>query len=254
MLAGVIFGAVAVSWIVILVPYFLSRREHEGLIDEEAIDEFANSMRLVSRNGGEVNTAYLTDSGAEVSTPLTRSAAHARMVRASRTAVRRRRNGLIAHLLLVIAGIVAPFFTPISHWWTALPVGLLIGWLVISRVSTVTLQRMLSSYRAEVRSGDEEPTVVIQAPNQDETTVLATETERSIEITGPIGETLGSLWDPIPVTPTNYVSRPLLPRSVRTIDLAAPVASTELRLPVTAEPFGADDGPIQDELPRAVGE
>lgn len=254
MLAGVIFGAVAVAWIVILVPYFLSRREHDGLIDSDAIDEFANSMRLVRRSGVDVAAAFLTDSGAEVSTPLTRSAAHARMARASRIAVRRRRNGLIVHLVLAVGGAVVPFFVPISHWWSALPAGLLVGWLVISRISTVTVGRMLAVHRAELRSGGDEPTVVIQAPSNDETMVLATETERSIELTGPIGESLGSLWDPIPVTPTTYVSRPLLPRSVRTIDLAAPVASSELRVPVTADQPSAADSPGQDELPHAVGE
>ena len=73
-------------------------------------------------------------------------------------------------------------------------------------------------------------------------------------LAGSIGESLGSLWDPIPVTPTTYVSRPLLPRSVRTIDLAAPVASSELGVPVTAErPVrGRDDA--RDELPPAIGE
>lgn len=255
MLAGVIFGAVAIAWIVILVPYILTKREPTGLIDDDAIDKFANSMKLVRRSSGsDAGSGFLTDSGARVSTPLTRSAAHAKMTLASRTAVGRRRRGLLVHLVLAIAGGVVPFFVPISHWWSALPAGLLVGWLVIARISTVTLRRMLDTQRAELRSGDEEPTVIIQAANQDETVVLASETERSIELTSQIGESLGSLWDPIPVTPTTYVSRPLLPRSVRTIDLAAPVASSELRVPVTAEQPGADDGPVQDELPRAVGE
>ena len=88
--------------------------------------------------------------------------------------------------------------------------------------------------------------------SEDETVALVTETERSVEITGPVSDTLGSLWDPIPVTPTTYVSRPLLPRSVRTIDLSAPVASSELR-PVIAE-RPAERVSDEDGLPRAVGE
>ena len=123
------------------------------------------------------------------------------------------------------------------------------------RRSTV-LDRMLEAEREELMFGDEEMTIVIGDPShtaRDEAEPK-TETERSIDLAGSIGESLGSLWDPIPVTPTTYVSRPLLPRSVRTIDLAAPVASSELRVPVTAEQPGADDGPVQDELPRAVGE
>lgn len=147
-----------------------------------------------------------------------------------------------------------PFVLPISHWWTALPVGMLFGWVLLSRLSVVTLNRMLDDERAEIGSGDEEPTIVIGETEQQETTVVSTKTERSVEIAGPVGETLGSLWDPIPVTPTTYVSRPLLPRSVRTIDLSAPVASAEMRVPVTAEAAGPDERVQRPGLPRAVGE
>ena len=74
------------------------------------------------------------------------------------------------------------------------------------------------------------------------------ETERSVQISEQLTEQLVSLWDPIPITPTTYISRPLLPRSVRTIDLSAPVASSELRLPVS---IYADE---TEDMPRAVGE
>lgn len=251
MLAGLIFGAIAIAWIVYLVPYILARREQDFPLDQNVIDQFAESMQLV-RRGGEPAPGYLIDSGAEVSTPLTRRAARHNFRQASRIARQRRRRGLILNLLLLAAGVVLPFVLPISRWWTALPAALLIGWLVLSRISVVTLERMLAAVRAQIEFGDEEQTIVIGEHSEDETVALVTETERSVEITGPSSDTLGSLWDPIPVTPTTYVSRPLLPRSVRTIDLSAPVASSELR-PVIAE-RPAEQVSDEDDLPRAVGE
>lgn len=251
MLAGVIFGIIAIAWIAYLVPYFLARRAQDSTIDDAVIDQFAESMHLVRRSG-ESTPGFLVDSGAEVSTPHTRRAARYNLRRASRIALRRRRRGLLVNLLLVAVGVAVPFFLPISHWWTAAPVGLLVGWLVLSRVSVHTVNRMLAADRAQATFGDEEPTIVIAEAIDEDTVSVVPETERSVEIAGPAHGSLGSLWDPIPVTPTTYVSRPLLPRSVRTIDLSAPVSASELRLPVTAE--RPVEQTIRDaELPPAVG-
>ena len=66
----------------------------------------------------------------------------------------------------------------------------------------------------------------------------------------------GSLWEPIPITAPTYMSRPLAPRTVRTIDLSAPVPSGS-GVPVTADaPEGADYRLEAEEpgRPRAVGE
>ncbi len=251
MLAGVIFGIIAIAWIAYLVPYFLTRRAQDAAIDDAVIDQFAESMHLVRRSG-ETTPGFLIDSGAEVSTPHTRRAARFNLRWASRIAMRRRRNGLLINLMLVGVGVALPFVVPISHWWTALPVGLLIGWLVLSRISVHTVNRMLAADRAQAAFGDEEPTIVIAEAADEDTVTVVPETERSVEITGPVHSTLGSLWDPIPVTPTTYVSRPLLPRSVRTIDLSAPVSSSELRLPITADK-PVEQAARDEELPPAVG-
>jgi hypothetical protein len=58
--------------------------------------------------------------------------------------------------------------------------------------------------------------------------------EHSIELSVPIVP-VGSLWDPIPITRPTYVSKPLASRTVRTIDLSAPVPAASL--PVTADPI-----------------
>jgi hypothetical protein len=45
------------------------------------------------------------------------------------------------------------------------------------------------------------------------------------------------LWEPVPITVPTYVSKPLAPRTVRTIDLSGPSVSPSPRpqTPVTAD-------------------
>jgi hypothetical protein len=51
------------------------------------------------------------------------------------------------------------------------------------------------------------------------------------------GDARPGLWDPLPITVPTYVSKPLAPRTVRTIDLSAPDVTTSGRqsVPVTAD-------------------
>ncbi len=251
-LTGLVFGIIAVVWIAYLVPWILSRREQPGNIDDGSLEQFAESMKLV-RRGNDYHGAFLVDSGAVVSTPLTRRAARRDLRVAARLATRRRRNGMIVHLVLVLIGIAVPSVSSVPRIWTLLPVGMLIGWLVLSRLSVVSINRMLAERRAELTTGNEEHTVMISA-GQEHALDHVEETERSIEITDELPETLGSLWDPIPVTPTTYVSRPLLPRSVRTLDLSAPVSSSELATPLATEVPRSWLRPVPDDLPHAVGQ
>ena len=109
--------------------------------------------------------------------------------------------------------------------------------------------RRLDAKLADIELSDDEETISIALPDtslgQDD---LLAEHELSIEISGPVPTM--SLWDPIPVTPITYVSRPLTPRTVRTIDLTAPNTAGPVA-PVTA-----DEGLETDvrEHRRASGE
>ena len=49
------------------------------------------------------------------------------------------------------------------------------------------------------------------------------------------------LWDPLPITVPTYVSKPLAPRTVRTIDLSGPGAASP----------GRPDGPVTADAPAA---
>ncbi len=63
----------------------------------------------------------------------------------------------------------------------------------------------------------------------------------------PESEKPGALWDPVPITMPTYVSKPLAPRTVRTIDLSGPGVTSSARhqLPVTA------DAPLEESRPKA---
>ena len=63
------------------------------------------------------------------------------------------------------------------------------------------------------------------------------------------------LWDPLPITVPTYVSKPLAPRTVRTIDLSAPDVTSSGRqtVPVTADarPPGVEAVAEHDEIAGA---
>ncbi|MFT3970876.1 MAG: hypothetical protein QM695_11525 [Micropruina sp.] len=128
-----------------------------------------------------------------------------------------------------------------------MPAALVLVFLVVARFSVRVMRRDLDARARRVREAGDEKTVAIAVLSQDEGAA-----EASIELSAPISRP-GSLWDPIPITAPTYVSKPLAPRTVRTIDLSAPAIVPASGLPVTAEPLPSqieDDG----DQRRAVGE
>ena len=242
---GLIFGALAAFWLVYLVPLILNRNEN-GLLDEvEPGEPFSASVTIV-RRGTPLETAE--NGTAVISTPLNRRAALRELADEDRDAARRR---LIVLVVLAAAtsvvGALAGF--GVVPWWTlAAPAGLVVAFLVVARFSVAHMRRQLDARARHIRGGDsvDEQTVAIAVLEEFE----QDSNELSIEITAPI-EHAGSLWDPIPITAPTYVSRPLAPRTVRTIDLTAPVPAVSL--PVTAD-LPAGSVTAAEERPRAVGE
>lgn len=213
-------------------------------------------MRILHRDVSDY--AEQLDAAA-VSTPLTRRAQLMELRMQQRGAAKRR---AVVMLTLVGAALVLTVLAALGivAWWSvAIPSGLLAAFLVVARFSVVVMQRTLDERAAEIRRGfsENEPTVVIQLDVKP-----SESTEFLVDLSAPT--TTGALWDPIPVAPpANYISKPLLPRTVRTIDLSAPVAPASPFIPTADRPDGAvvpvaveqDDvrtaAPFQ---PRAVGE
>jgi hypothetical protein len=247
---GLIFAAIAIAWLAYLVPHFVRRRDDEPATAIDPPDRFSDSMRIV-RHG----TAPLLDQDLaqipkyEVSTPQTRQAAIKDLCRQERVAASRRRRVLMV-LLAGLSGVVGSCAIGLTPWWSlAIPGGLLLIFAVVARISVVVIRRSLDKRYRQIRHGSNESTIFLSredllaagkgtgAPGQTKS--------------GPVDEA-GSLWDPVPITVPTYVSKPLAPRTVRTIDLSGPGATVSVRpqVPVTAD---APETPAE-ELAAADGE
>lgn len=232
-MTGVIFAMIAAFWLVYLIPYYLS---HRGDADDGEVEiPFTPSAVTIVRSGESLAQA---DAGiAEVSTPLTRSAQLRELRLIDEHAAQRRRRVLI-FLLLVQLGVAGLAYFGIGAWWgAAMPAGLLMLFLIVARFSVRTMRADLDRRAQRIKQSFDEETVALALTEQDGH-------EHSVELSVPLGS-LGSLWDPVPITRPTYVSTPLAPRTVRTIDLSAPVPSAPVLAPVVAETPA-------DELTREV--
>lgn len=244
-LTGVIFGVIAAAWLVYLVPYFLKRQSDPSMDDVDPAAPFSATVTIV-RRGSSLATAE--EGTAIVSTPLTRRAALYELEQIERQAAARRRRVLLFLTLAMLAVSVPTALGTLLWWAPTIPAGLLVLFLVVARFSVRAMRRDLDRRARRVRDCGDEQTVAIAVLSEADETA-----QGSVELTAPISRP-GSLWDPIPITAPTYVSKPLAPRTVRTIDLSAPAMAASA-VPVTAEPLPADR-PEADENDgrRAVGE
>ncbi len=239
--AGLIYGALAVVWLVFLVPWFLSRREVDPIEDGDIGERFTRAVRIIQ-------LAH-TDEVAEVSTPLTRRAARYEIHQTARLAARRRRRVLIGLVTTSLLSALAAPFTSVTWWQALVPFVLLGAFVYVAHVSVTSMNARLDARLAAIGEADDDEATVVLRPMEAD---AEDSHELSIEISAPI-EVTGSLWDPIPVVAPTYLDKPLVPRTVRTIDLSAPEPTVSVpRMPVVAEPLEA---PVADERrDRAVGE
>lgn len=231
---GVIFAAIAVAWLAYLVPHFVQRRADEPVDEADPSNRFSDSMRIIKHGTAPLLDQDLSEIGSyEVSTPLTRRAAIDDLGRLERMAARRRRRVLLA-LMLVLSAMVGVCAARLWPWWTvAIPGGLVLAFLAVARISVRGLRRTLEVRYQDICRGGAESTVFLS--------------RRDLAKVGPgaLGENVsatpivppGALWDPVPITMPTYVSKPLAPRTVRTIDLSGPelTASARSTVPVTAD-------------------
>lgn len=230
-----IFGAIAIAWLAYLVPHFVRRREEELAVAEaDPAARFSESMRIV-RHG----TAPLLDQDLtpipeyEVSTPLTRRAAVYELRRLERLAASRRRRVLLV-LLALLSATVAVCAAGLVPWaLVAVPGGLLVAFVAVARFSVRALRRQLDARYARLRQGDGESTVRL---SRQELAAAVSATGGPATQPTPAA---GTLWDPVPITVPTYVSKPLAPRTVRTIDLSGPGAA----------PAAGQAGPVTADAP-----
>jgi hypothetical protein len=260
----VIFAAIAIAWLAYLVPHFVRRGSDANAADTDPADRFSENLHIV-RSG----SAPLLDQDLEpieeyeVSTPLTRRAAIADLRRLDRVAAARRRRVLLALLAVisVLVGVCAVGWLP---WWSvAIPGGMLVAFFAVSRVSVHLMRKRLDLRYEAIVSGGHEKTVFLGRRTADQTAGEKPVAPPADDAgTKPVA---GTLWDPVPITMPTYVSKPLAPRTVRTIDLSGPDVSSAARQshPVTAdapEPSELESSPAPSSLdqspfaPSAAGE
>ena len=163
---------------------------------------------------------------------------------AARRAARRRRRTLLTLLAAtaIVGGLVG--FRVVPIWSTAIPVGLVLAWLVACRVQ-VRHERGISRRKRAPKAArksasddaDDEATVIVSGQAEEvnparrhvmESTPLQVDAlDEQLVIAAPSVATSGELvWDPLPVTVPTYVTKPRAGRTVRTIDFAQPGAWT----------------------------
>jgi hypothetical protein len=134
-------------------------------------------------------------------------------------------------LLSAVIGFCAVQLIP---WWsTAIPSGLLLIFVLVARISVRAMRTKLAARYRDIRQGNNESTIFLS---------LKDFPKGGADSHSPSGKTdvaakPGPLWDPIPITMPTYVSKPLAPRTVRTIDLSGPAvaSSPSPEMPVTAD-------------------
>lgn len=233
---GLIFAGIAISWLAYLVPHFVRRREGDPDVEHE-VDPFSDSVRIL-RHG----TAPLLDQDLaelrefEVSTPVTRRAAVADLRRLERVAASRRRR-VLSVLLALLCAVISVCSMAWLPWWTvAVPAGLVLLFVVVSRISVRAMRRDLDARYVSIARGSDEKTVLISRKDA-LAAGKARQPRKGLGQDDAKADPRPGLWDPLPITVPTYVSKPLAPRTVRTIDLSAPDVTSSGRqsVPVTAD-------------------
>ncbi len=234
-LSALIFVALAVAWAVYLIPKALKHHEVDRV--SRPVESFSDRVRVLARrepmSAGRA-ALVVGSSGTTPSAPAAPAAVEpavmkaddgvpsarpatvptgARNLAAARAAQRRRR--VLATISLAVVAVVALAATGAVGWaWAAIPVTLLVTWLVACRLM-VRQERAARPLRtAPVRRrrttlADQ----VIAAEDAADTDEIPAVRAGDDDPAVPGG------WDPVPVTLPTYVAKAAADRTVRTIDL-----------------------------------
>lgn len=224
---GLIFGAICVAWLIYLVPWFLGHRGQAPAETDLAVEELARTSMTIVRAGSSLADALPGE--ATVTTPLTRRAVRREVRRMKRTAAMRRRRVVLGLVLMLLVTLTLCLVHVLDWMWIVVPSALLVVFFVLSPISVVWLRRRTDAMIAESESSCDEATLAVKIVE-----FVPEEDVASVSLAPPV-TTKGSLWDPIPVTAPTYMSQPLAPRTVRTIDLTSPLAPVKYSVPVPDE-------------------
>ena len=244
---GVIFAAIAVAWLAYLVPHFVRRRDDDELLqDSDPADRF--STRCASSAMARLRFLIRTSKRSRPSRCRHRrpGGPRSRVCTGSNGLPPARRRHVLLALMAALSAVVGMCAAHLIPWWSAaIPGGLLLIFVVVARISVRIMLRGLDARYREIRHGNDESTIFLSRKDFAKLDALA----HAASGTADAAAKPGVLWDPIPITMPTYVSKPLAPRTVRTIDLSGPGASSSAghEGPVTADaPDSASDSPPAD--------
>lgn len=228
-----IFVVLALGWAGYLIPKAL--KHHDEVARTRSIDKLSHTARVLVRpeqlapTGTEGEATLVVPSAGQ-----TRARLQARRSAAAAAARRRRRILIVLLVANVAVGTCAALGT-LQRWSIAIPAGLTLLYLVLCRT---LVKREHAAYDAErVREhirlrkavlAEEDAADLVEPParlrnSQGFEEVTAEEETTSIDVSA-LAPAVGaaSLWDPLPVTLPTYVGKPVVARTVRTIDLNEP--------------------------------
>ncbi len=238
-LSAVIFVVLALAWAVYLIPKAL--KHHDEMASDRLVESHSERVRILRRKpsrqvdattGGRAVSAsersVETVGATNQSTPLR----PVRPVRAARSAAQRRRRvlALLVLTLVVVAGL--SYFSVVPRWSSAVPVALILVFLLVARLSVRRAQRSSLARRRPVEvvtsmeseelrvAGGQQSSQLVEQPRPvsfDEQVDVPLHEETAVEESVLADD--GSLWDPLPMTLPTYVSKARARRTVRTIEL-----------------------------------
>lgn len=246
-ISALIFVALAVAWAVYLIPKALEH--HDEVIRSRSVERFSATMRVLARREpisrrdarlvvtpnrqSKARATAPTVETKATSTPQTQPSYAVRRASAAR-ATKRRRN-VLGLILLVNVVVIALAIANVLVWPSvAVPVGLLIAWLVACRV-------MVKGERAAARPATRTATsaaseampphtsnsleVIFELPDTVDSPIIEDvpsalpETAQAEPMRAETARAEGA-WDMVPTTLPTYVSKSAaVRRTVQTIDL-----------------------------------
>lgn len=232
-LSALIFVALAVAWAVYLIPKAL--KHHDEVVRSRSVERFSHTMRVLARrepiNRRDARLVVTPTRQAKAPTVETKASSaavplpsYAARRAAAAKATRRRRN-VLGLVLLINAVVIGLAIGRVLAWPSvAVPVGLLVVWLVACRV-------MVKGERAAARPIKTTAPVVADLPETTDSPMVpdVEALEADVEPTAaeaapvPVAEEPAraeGAWDMVPTTLPTYVSKPAaVRRTVQTIDL-----------------------------------
>jgi hypothetical protein len=219
-LSGIIFVALAIGWAVYLIPKALQREDEKAL--SRSVESFSDSVRVLGRRAAATAPTQTEPVPATATAPVV----HRVTRQAARDAARRRRRVLGVLLTLLLGTVLAAAFAVAPWWSTAIPGGLVVGFLVVARLAVRAQQVRRFVADLDEASGPIEGLPLrpsldgweTQPDRGREDTVSVSAGELAAAVAAPTTDA-GGLWDPLPITLPTYVTKPRARRTVRTIEL-----------------------------------